>query len=110
MSKRVLLLFIVLLMGGLIACQSQTPGATPAQPTPLPTVAATATPAVVAPTPVPTATTSAVAEDTPSPVPEGAGPSATPTVAWQIPEIQTDDWIKGGADARLIIVEYGDFQ
>jgi hypothetical protein len=103
MSKRTVLFLVVSLLGGLIACQSQTPGATPAQPTPLPTLAATATP-------VPTATTPAVAEDTPSPVPKGAGPSAIPTVAWQIPEIQTDDWIKGGADAGLVIVEYGDFQ
>jgi hypothetical protein len=37
-----------------------------------------------------------------------AGP--TPTPPWQIPGIQPDDWVKGGSEAGLTLVEYSDFQ
>ena len=116
MSKRLFLLLGVCLLGGLVACQSQTPEATQPKPTPMPTLAPTATKAVLPPKPA--ATASPVPEDTsaptatPSPVPEVAGVKAspTPTRPWQIPEVQPDDWTKGGGDAGLTLVEYGDFQ
>lgn len=120
MFKRLMmLLFTTLLLSGLMACQSPTPEATPEGPTPLPTLvptatpaAATFTPAVPTPTPVPTASAPPDLEATPSPTAEAGGArlSPTPTVAWQIPEIQPDDWVKGGDGASLVIVEYGDFQ
>ena len=120
MFKRLMmLLFTALLLNGLMACQSPTPEATPEQPTPLPTLVPTATPAaatftpvVSTPTPVPTASASPDLEATPSPTAESGSArlSPTPTVAWQIPEIQSDDWVKGGDGAGLVIVEYGDFQ
>jgi len=106
----------ILLLGALVACQSQTPETTPSKPTPLATLMPTAT-SVAAPTPEPTAVASPVPEDTPapkdtpSPKVARAKPSPTPTQPWQIPEIQPDDWDKGGgADAGLTLVEYSDFQ
>jgi hypothetical protein len=108
MSKRWILLLGVLLLSGLAACQTQTPEATPLKPTTLPTLASTATKVVALPTPTPTATASPVPEDTA--VPEGAKAMPSPTRPWQIPEIQPDDWTKGGVDAGLILVEYSDFQ
>jgi len=113
MSKRLVLLLGVLLLPGLVACRSQMPGATLSKSTPLPTAAPTATLVAVLPTPKPTATTSPVLEDTPTPAFEvtGTKPSPTPTRPWQIPQVQTDDWVKGGGDdAGLTVVEYGDFQ
>ncbi|UCC62494.1 MAG: hypothetical protein JSV36_17285 [Anaerolineae bacterium] len=113
MFKRLMmLLFTVLLLSGLMACQSPTPEATPAPPTPLPTLVPTATPVVATSTPLPTDTTSPDLQATPSPTAESGETrlSPTPTVAWQIPEVQSDDWVKGGDGAGLVIVEYGDFQ
>jgi hypothetical protein len=101
MFKRQSFLFGILLLAGSVACQSPSPEATLASPEPLATMAMTSTPE-------PTAT--------PSPMPEPAGEevgakaSPTPTIPWQIPEIGVDDWVKGGADAGLTIVEYSDFQ
>ena len=130
MSKRFLtiLLFIGLFVVGASACQSKTtedaqttppPAATstllPATPTAekVPTATATDEP-TTAPTTRPTAT-SAPAKDDPTPTPgttttatENASP--TPTRPWQIPEERKDDWTKGGENAGLIIVEYGDYQ
>lgn len=113
MLKRLLLLLGVLLLGGLLlACQSPTPEpvSTPSRPTATavadtPTPEPTAKPATDTPVPEPTATPQ------PENTPVAAGkPSPTPTTPWQIPEIQPDDWVTGGADAGLIIVDYGDYQ
>jgi hypothetical protein len=91
------LLVSLVLVAGSVACQSPTPEATPTRPQPTATAAA-------APTSPP--------EDTPTPTKEPAAgrPVPTPTTPWQIPEVQPDDWVKGGADAGLILVEYSDFQ
>jgi len=102
----------ILLLGALVACQSQTPETTPSKPTPLATLVPTAT-SVAAPTPEPTAVASPAPKDTPSPTPKvaRAKPSPTPTQPWQILEIQPDDWARGGGtDAGLTLVEYSDFQ
>ena len=110
--SRLVFLSGILLLGALVACQSQTPETTPSKPTPLATLVPTAM-SVAAPTPEPTAVASPAPKDTPSPTPKvaRAKPSPTPTQPWQIPEIQPDDWAKGGgADAGLTLVEYSDFQ
>jgi hypothetical protein len=59
--------------------------------------------------------TSQVAKATGSPTPKAAStatsmPAATPTPPWQIPQIQASDWVRGGADAGLTLVEYSDLQ
>ncbi len=91
MLKRLMLLVGVLALAGFLACKSPTPEATPSQAGP------TATSAVpISPSPTPKA-----AEDT-------TGPTPVPT--WQIPEVQADDWVRGGANAGLTLVEYSDFQ
>lgn len=113
MLKRLFLLMGVLLLGGLLlACQSPTsePVSTPPQPT--------ATQAADTPTPEPTAvpaTDTPIPEPAATPLPKNTPvaavkPLPTPTAPWQIPEIQPDDWVTGGADAGLIIVDYGDYQ
>lgn len=92
MRHRLSAFFGLLLVVGLAACQSPTPEATQTRPPPTATV--------VAP------------EDTPTPTKEPVAdrPVPTPTTPWQIPEVQPDDWVKGGADAGLTLVEYSDFQ
>lgn len=108
--SRLVFLSGILLLGALVACQSQTPETTPSKPTPLATLVPTAT-SVAAPTPEPTAVASPAPKDTPSSKVARAKPSPTPTQPWQIPEIQPDDRAKGGgADAGLTLVEYSDFQ
>ncbi|MFZ5916817.1 MAG: hypothetical protein ACOYZ7_07795 [Chloroflexota bacterium] len=100
MLKRWTPLLGVLLLGGLVACQTPAPGATPTSPPPTatsPPATATARPTI---TPAPTATTGPVASK----------PTPTPTQPWQIPEIQPDDWASGSADAGMVLVEYSDFQ
>jgi hypothetical protein len=114
MFKRLFFLFGVLSLVGLVACQSPTPEATPSSPESLATVVVAATPEPTA-TPVPEVTPSPTLEsagEEPSPtlVEVGARPSPTPTIPWQIPEVQPDDWVKGGDDAGLVLVEYSDFQ
>ena len=56
--------------------------------------------------PAPTATRPA------TPTTSSARPKASPspTVPWQVPQPQKDDWAVGRADARLVVVEYGDYQ
>lgn len=106
MLKRMILLFGTLLLGGLIACQSPTPTSKPA--TVVPTPEPTATPLAPTPTLEPTATP--MPEDTPAPGAVADKPSPTPTTPWQIPEVQADDWLQGGASAGLTLIVYGDFQ
>ena len=102
--SRLVFLSGILLLGALVACQSQTPETTPSKPTPLAT-------SVAATTPEPTAVASPAPKDTPLSKVARAKPSPTPTQPWQIPEIQPDDRAKGGgADAGLTLVEYSDFQ
>lgn len=102
MFKRAFLVFTVLLLGGLAACGTPAPQptATPVPDTATPRPSPTPAPAEPSPTPEPTATTEVDQVD--------AGP--TPTPPWQIPEIQPDDWVKGGSAAGLTVVEYSDFQ
>ncbi len=80
---------------------SPTPTTSP--PTPTPTLTPSPTPIPRSPTPPPTVATVGTTAAPPSPTP-------TPTRPWQIPEVNDDDWVKGGADARLVLVEYSDFQ
>lgn len=64
-------------------------------------------------TPAPTATS---APPTPTPRPPTAVPAATqslpPTPSGEslFPKVTTDDWQLGPSDARLTIIEYGDYQ
>ena len=110
MTKRVLRLLGLLLMCGLVACQSAAPPTLVPSPTPAPT--STAAPRS---TPVPTATpVSETGKD------EKDKPTATATTEtavdapaeppWQIPAVSETDWSKGTAGAGLVIVEYSDFQ
>jgi hypothetical protein len=114
MTKRLLRLWGLLAICGLVACQSaasptlapkETPAPTstsvdtsPSQQTSTPAPAlATATPV---PTkdkePAPTATTEAAADDTEPP--------------WRIPRVGESDWTEGTSGAGLVVVEYSDFQ
>jgi len=113
MYNRLFLLIGVLLLGGLVACQTTTPDAT----LPLPDPTSLPQPTAVVPTRAPTATLpvaqlSPTSESPPAPTSLAveARPSPTPTVPWQIPNIQPDDWVQGEANAGLTLVEYGDFQ
>lgn len=124
MLKRLILLFGVLLLGGIVGCQSPVSEATPTRPEPSATLVAetptpqpTATPVASTPTPQPTATqpvaqASPLPEDTPAQTTKAASdrPVPTPAPPWQIPEVQPDDWATGGADAGMVLVEYSDFQ
>jgi len=113
MYKRLFLLIGALLLSGLVACQKTTPDAT----LPLPDPTSLPQPTAVAPTWVQTATLPAaqpspMPEETPAPTSLAveARPSPTPTTPWQIPNVQPDDWVQGGDNAGLTLVEYGDFQ
>ncbi len=83
MRRIIFLLANLWLLAGLVACGSLTPEATPTPPEPSATPKPTFTPAAA---------------------------ESTPDTSWQIPEIQPGDWVRGGADAGLILVEYSDFQ
>jgi hypothetical protein len=129
MSKRVFatlfmpIIGLLVLAAGVVACQPNTTEVTqapltatatsvPATPTtePSPTKEPTREPTAIV---VPTATP-APAQGDPTPTDEPKTtqeePSPTPALPWQIPEEREDDWKKGGENAGLIIVEYGDYQ
>lgn len=111
---------ILVLLSVLAACRS------PATSTP--ELAATATAEVATKAPQPTATPEPTTAEQPTAAPdptatpravptptaaqqtEGSKPAPTPTRPWQIPQIREEDWVKGGAEAGLVIVEYSDFQ
>jgi cyclophilin family peptidyl-prolyl cis-trans isomerase/protein-disulfide isomerase len=109
------LLVALLLVGILVGCQSATrtetsvsPTATAALPTATHTTAPTETPV---PTQAPTATPASA--ETPTSTPTAASTDqggATPTPAWQIPQVAESDWGEGNPDAKLVVVEYSDFQ
>ena len=127
MDKRPLLYVVLLVaLAGLISCHAAR-SAVPSQPVPEdtagPTVSPTSTPARPSPTPTPLPTSSFTPTPKPTPTltpvqtsapsPTFAvppRPSPTPTLPWQIPQVRDDDWVKGGADAGLVLVEYSDFQ
>lgn len=92
MLKRLMLLLgvLALALSGLLACRSSTPEATTPEPSPTNTATAPTSPVATK-----------AAEDTTSP---------TPSPTWQIPEVRADDWVRGGANAGLTLVEYSDFQ
>ncbi len=109
MRKYTMIGFLValLLVGALVACQSAVPTATVVPPT--------ATTAPVTATAVPTqqATATPTSADAPTATPPAADAekaSATPTPAWQIPQVAETDWGEGNPDAKLVVVEYSDFQ
>jgi cyclophilin family peptidyl-prolyl cis-trans isomerase/protein-disulfide isomerase len=114
------LLVALLALGTLVACQSASPTETavPATATaPLATAPlATATQAAMpTKTPVPTqqATATPASADVPTVTPPATGTEkagATPTPVWQIPQVTETDWGEGNPDAKLVIVEYSDFQ
>ncbi|MBN1640080.1 MAG: thioredoxin domain-containing protein, partial [Anaerolineae bacterium] len=105
-----------------VALPTSTPTPTPTQisqkgPAPTPTAAATSTPAdtpTSAPPATPTAEpgtpTPATDVETPAPTPTQEQASVQPTPAWQIPSPRETDWAKGNPEAKLVIVEYSDFQ
>ena len=109
------ILSVLLLLGVLGACQTAAPAETVVLPaaTALPstdtaTVVPTATP-VQEKAATPTRSTADASTATPSSAePVRTGP--TPTPQWQIPRIGETDWGKGNPDAKLVIVEYSDFQ
>ena len=99
-----LLAAVMMLLGGLAACQSATSEAT---------ATSTSTVAVVAratETSVPTATATPVPQATKQAQESGSKPQPTPTVEWQIPRIGEKEWGKGNPQAGLVLVEYSDFQ
>jgi hypothetical protein len=99
------------LLVGLVACRSPEPATLRVEPSATP-VASTPTPVADTPTAVPTRKPSATPEATPTSTREAEKRSTvpTPTRTWQIPEVQERDWVKGGADAGMVLVEYSDFQ
>lgn len=105
MTKRLLRLWGVLVVCGLVACQ-----------------------AAVSPTVAPTSTLERTSTSVPTSTPVPAAPTATSVPAgtkdketdtteaadaeppWQIPRVSESDWTKGAAGAGLVVVEYSDFQ
>jgi hypothetical protein len=121
MPKRLIwLLAAVLLAGALVGCQAATPTQVASQPTPVPataTQAPTATPEPTVPpaTATPTEPPATKDEATPTPRTEstssaGTRADPTPTPVWQIPEIRSGEWGKGNPEAKMVLVEYSDFQ
>ena len=117
MQKRLIwLLAAVLLAGALVSCQSATPTQVASQPTPkpatatkVPTATSMSTATAVPPTPTTKteATPTSQAEVTRAPSTKA---EATPTPVWQIPGIRSGEWGKGNPDAKMVLVEYSDFQ
>jgi cyclophilin family peptidyl-prolyl cis-trans isomerase/predicted DsbA family dithiol-disulfide isomerase len=105
----------LLLLGVLAACQTAAsietampPTATSVPPTATWTTAPTETPV-----PTPAATATPATADVPAATPSGPGPARagpTPTPEWQIPRVGEADWGEGNPDAKLVVVEYSDFQ
>ena len=91
MSRLCVFLICLLLLSSLVACQLVAP-----RPTATPVPTATPEPTI---TPVPTATS--------APTPAAEAESAD---SWQIPKPTAEDWSVGEADAKLVLVEYSDFQ
>lgn len=112
MRKRLIwLLAAILLLGGLVACQSATPDATATSTSTVAVVVrATATSVPSTPTPVPTATAAPEPQATKPAQEPGSKPQPTPTSEWQIPRIGEKEWGKGNPQAGLVLVEYSDFQ
>ena len=96
MVRRLISLVGVLaLLSGFVACQ------------PAGTATSQATQAIETSTPMVVSTATSV----PAPTPTGpAQAAATATPPWQIPEVQDSDWVRGGANAGLTLVEYSDLQ
>jgi len=111
MRKRLLLLWGLLLVGGLVACQSAASPTLAPSPTRVP---ATAVPTATPVPAVPTATSaSEIGQEEKEPTPTaGAEAAADAPIEppWQIPTVSEKDWTKGTAGAGLVIVEYSDFQ
>ncbi len=93
--RRSPVLFVALLGLLLAACA---PASAPA-----PTPTSTATQATNTPQPKATEPATAVSQ------PEATKPVATPDIA-KIIKAQPDDWKRGPEDAKVTIVEWGDFQ
>jgi len=101
------LLVALLLVGVLVGCQSAAPTETTVPPTATSTMVPTETPVP------PTATSTPASVDVPTATPSAPGTDkagATPTPAWQIPQVGESDWGEGNPDAKLVVVEYSDFQ
>ena len=94
MVRRLISLVGVLaLLSGFVACQ------------PAGTATSQATQAIETSTPMVVSTATSV----PAPTPTAQAP-VTATPPWQIPEVQDSDWVRGGANAGLTLVEYSDLQ
>jgi hypothetical protein len=90
-----MVLWGLLALCALVACKAtEAPTLEPAATATVPKATAT-----LAQKSVPTATLAAASK-----------PGATPTPPWQIPELQESDWVKGGVNAGLVLVEYSDYQ
>jgi hypothetical protein len=111
MTKRLLRLWGLLAVCGLVACQAA------ATPTLAPTAVPTATLVQAAPSATPVAKTPEEEKTRPTAT---SATEATPTTEastgeeaeppWQIPRVGEEDWTKGTAGAGLVVVEYSDFQ
>ena len=117
MHKRsIWLLAAVLLAGALVGCQAATPTQVASQPTPKPATATTAPTATAVPaTATATQAPTTKPEATPTPQDEatrapGTRADPTPAPVWQIPGIRSGEWGKGNPDAKMVLVEYSDFQ
>jgi hypothetical protein len=110
MSKRWILLLGLLAVCGLVACRS-TDAPTP-EPEATAPPKATATEGKATATEVKAEATATQAQESrPAAKPATESkPEATPTPAWQIPEVREGEWTKGADDAGLVIVEYSDYQ
>jgi hypothetical protein len=110
MTKRLLRLWGLLLICGLVACQSAASPTLAPSATPQPTAAkATATPEPVLPTATSVSEVNKEEEPKPTATQETA-PAAQTEPPWQIPRVQESDWTHGADDAGLVVVEYSDFQ
>ena len=112
MKNRLLRLWGLLLICGLVACQSAASPTLAPSATPQPTatkVAATATPEPASPTATLAGETDK--EEKPQPTATSETASAAQTEPpWQIRRVDETDWTQGADGAGLVVVEYSDFQ
>lgn len=105
MSKRLFVLWGLLVVVGLVACQAA------ATPTLAPTSAPTSTPIPAAPTATPTVGKTPEEESKPTATADAEAEAAVDAEPpWQIPTVREEDWVKGASDAALVVVEYSDYQ
>ena len=105
MSKRLLYLWGVLVVCGLVACQAAATPTLAPSPTPVPT----STRVLAMPTATPVGEATKEVKPEPTATTESATDAET-EASWQIPQVGDGEWTKGTAGAGLVVVEYSDFQ